>query len=477
MVFSSAAFLFVFLPLVVCLSRIVPGLKGKNWVLALCSLLFYGFGEPSYVLLLLASVVINYGAGRLLVSCRGFRKLVAAGAVVLNLGLLGVFKYTDFIIGTVNLLPGVDIAPTGILLPAGISFFTFQGLSYVIDVYRDESQMSKSFVKLMLYVAFFPQLIAGPIVKYHDVSRQIDSRETTPALTADGIRRFTIGLSKKLLLSNTVGRAADMAFTATAAQLDARSAWLGAACYMMQIYFDFSGYSDMAIGLGRMFGFQFMENFDHPYESASLKEFWRRWHISLSSWFRDYLYIPLGGNRKGKGRTAVNKVIVFFCTGLWHGASWNFVLWGLWHGAVLLLEDALPRKLPGRKIWGRAATLLTVLLSFVLFRADTLPEAGLMYRKMFTGFGFTVESGALFAAMGSVLLWATLIACVLFCLSPGEKLRMLLRGELPGGRHMEGAGLATAWEALSFAGTFLLLALCVLNLSGSDFNPFIYFRF
>ncbi len=479
MVFSSAAFLFVFLPVVVCLERVVPGLKAKNAVLALCSLLFYGFGEPAYVLLLMASVVINYGAGRLVAALPGRKKLVAAVAVVLNLGLLCVFKYTDFAIETVNLLPGVSLAPTGILLPAGISFFTFQGLSYVIDVYRDESQVSKSFVKLMLYVAFFPQLIAGPIVKYHDVSLQIDDRETTPALTADGVRRFILGLSKKLLLSNTVGRMADMAFTATAGQLDARSAWLGALCYMMQIYFDFSGYSDMAIGLGRMFGFRFLENFDHPYVSQSIKEFWRRWHISLSSWFRDYLYIPLGGNRKGKGRTALNKIIVFFCTGLWHGASWNFVLWGLWHGAVILAEDALPKKLPGRKVWGRAVTLLTVLLSFVLFRADTLAGAGLMFSQMFTGFQFTVEGAALLRDMATPLNLVVLALSIVCSLPILPKLRELVQSlQQGGGRHAKSqTSGADALEAASYAGVLALLLLCVMNLAGSDFNPFIYFRF
>ena len=477
MVFSSAAFLFVFLPMVVCLARIVPGLKAKNAVLALCSLLFYGFGEPSYVLLLLASVVINYTAGRLVVAFASHKKLVAAVAVILNLGLLGVFKYTDFVLETLDLLPGVSIAPTGILLPAGISFFTFQGLSYVIDVYRDESQMSRNFIKLMLYVAFFPQLIAGPIVKYHDVSLQIDDRTTTPALTADGIRRFTIGLSKKLLLSNTVGRAADLAFTATASQLDARSAWLGALCYMMQIYFDFSGYSDMAIGLGRIFGFQFLENFDHPYVSRSLKEFWRRWHISLSSWFRDYLYIPLGGNRKGKVRMAVNKIIVFFCTGLWHGASWNFVLWGLWHGGVMLIEDALPQKLRLHRVWGNLVTMFTVLMSFVLFRADTLTGAGLIYSKMFTGFTFTPESSGLFSSMFTVYLLVTLILCVIFCVAPPSELVSRLRGGTLVGRHAKVGDAVGGWEVFSYVSTFALLVLCMMNLAGSDFNPFIYFRF
>ena len=470
MVFSSAAFLFVFLPIVFCLSRALRGIRAQNALLALCSLAFYGFGEPGYVLLLLASVLINYVAG-LLVARPTHKRAAVAGAVILNLGLLCVFKYTDFAISTLNLLPGMSLAPVGILLPAGISFFTFQGLSYVVDVYRDPSQASKSLVKLALYVAFFPQLIAGPIVKYHDVSLQIDNRQATPALTADGMRRFILGLSKKLLLSNTVGQSADLAFTATAQQLDARSAWLGALCYMMQIYFDFSGYSDMAIGLGRMFGFQFLENFNYPYVSASIKEFWRRWHISLSSWFRDYLYIPLGGNRKGRRRTALHKAIVFFCTGLWHGASWNFVLWGLWHGAAILLEDALPSKLPGRKVWGRAATLLTVLLSFVLFRADTLAGAGLLYRQMFTGFTFTLESAALLREMATPLVLATLAVCLVCALPVLPWLR-----QLGAGRHAR-AGEGAMVEAFSYLGALALLLLCMMDLAGSGFNPFIYFRF
>ncbi len=478
MVFSSAAFLFVFLPVVFCLSRVMPGLKAQNALLAVCSLLFYGFGEPVYVLLLLGSVILNYAAGRLVAALPAYKKPAAAGAVLLNLLLLCVFKYTDFAISTLNLLPGVALAPTGILLPAGISFFTFQGLSYVIDVYRDPGQVSKNFINLALYVAFFPQLIAGPIVKYHDVSRQIDHRQATPALTADGVRRFIVGLSKKLLLSNTVGRMADLAFTATAQQLDARTAqqldartaWLGALCYMMQIYFDFSGYSDMAIGLGRMFGFQFLENFHYPYASASMKEFWRRWHISLSSWFRDYLYIPLGGNRKGAARTALNKIVVFFCTGLWHGASWNFVLWGLWHGAVILLEDALPKKLPGRKVWGRAVTLLTVLLSFVLFRADTMAGAGLVFSKMVSFHG-TLQSDGLLRAMATPLNLAVLGACLVCALPVLPWLRGLGKG-----RHAK-AGQPLLLEGASYIGAGALLVLCMMNLAGSGFNPFIYFRF
>ena len=267
-----------------------------------------------------------------------YRRLAAGLAAGTNLALLGVFKYIDFVIGTFNSLSGADLALTGIVLPIGISFYTFQGMSYVIDVYRHPEWGTRNPGKLLLYISFFPQLIAGPIVIYHDVAGQIDRREMTPELTLSGLRRFILGLGKKMLLANSMGEIADAVFAMTAAELDFRLAWLGAVCYTLQIYFDFSGYSDMAIGLGRMFGFRFLENFNLPYASKSIKEFWRRWHISLSSWFRDYLYIPLGGNRKGAARTNLNKFIVFFATGLWHGANWTFVLWGLWHGLFSTLE-------------------------------------------------------------------------------------------------------------------------------------------
>ncbi|WP_322201742.1 MBOAT family O-acyltransferase [Acutalibacter intestini] len=468
MVFSSPAFLFAFLPLCFLLYRLLPGLTAKNVLLTLVSVVFYAFGEPVYVLLLLASVVVNYLSGRLIVSQRFNKKAVVALSVAVNLGLLSVFKYTDFALGSLNRLTGLSLPLPGIALPVGISFFTFQGLSYVIDVYRDETLVSRSLLKLALYISFFPQLIAGPIVKYHDVSLQIDRRETSSALTADGIRRFILGLSKKLLLSNTVGQMADLVFGASALQLDARSAWLGALCYMLQIYFDFSGYSDMAIGLGRMFGFRFLENFDHPYASASIKEFWRRWHISLSSWFRDYLYIPLGGNRKGRLRTQLNKCLVFFCTGLWHGASWNFVLWGLWHGLFIILEDFLPKGGRLRRVLGHGTTLLIVLLGFVLFRADTLAEAGLVYSQMFTGFTATVQGAALLRSLltpYNLFILGVSLVCALPIL---PRVQALASGN--------GKACALA-RAGSYAAAGILFLLCVMNLAGSQFNPFIYFRF
>lgn len=469
MVFSSAVFLFIFLPVVFVLSRVLPGIRAKNILLLIASLLFYAFGEPVYILLMLASILVNFTAGRLLPLCgKGLDKLVLALAVVLNLGMLSLFKYTDFFLTTVNQVFSLEIPLTGIALPVGISFFTFQGLSYVIDVYRDREMCAKSIVKLALYISLFPQLIAGPIVIYHDVANQIDHRETTPELTADGIRRFVLGLGKKLLLANTAGRMADLVFTATAQQLDIRVAWLGALCYCLQIYFDFSGYSDMAIGLGRMFGFQFLENFNYPYVSSSIKEFWRRWHISLSSWFRDYLYIPLGGNRKGKLRTEVNKGIVFFCTGLWHGASWNFVLWGLWHGVFIILEDLLPKGGKVRRAIGHVTTPLIVLLGFVLFRADTLGDAGRIFSQMFTGVDFTLQSDALLRTLLSPLNIVTVVLGTAFSLPLLPRMKAYAQGE------GKAAAALRAGSYLACGGLFLL---CVMNLAGSAFNPFIYFRF
>ncbi|RKJ41219.1 MBOAT family protein [Acutalibacter sp. 1XD8-33] len=466
MVFSSPAFLFAFLPVTFLLSRLIPHRTAQNALLAVLSLVFYAFGEPVYVLLLLGSVGINYLSGVLLCS-RLNKKAVLAAAVLLNLGILCVFKYADFAVDTLNRL-GLSLPQPGIALPIGISFFTFQGLSYLIDCYRDRSLVSRSFLKLTLYIAFFPQLIAGPIVKYHQVSQQIDHREMYPALTADGIRRFILGLGKKLLLSNTLGQMADLVFLASPAQLDARSAWLGAFCYMLQIYFDFSGYSDMAIGLGRMFGFQFEENFRYPYASGSIKEFWRRWHISLSSWFRDYLYIPLGGNRKGRFRTELNKCLVFFCTGLWHGASWSFVLWGLWHGFFIILEDLLPPPGKLRRILWRPVTLLAVLLGFVLFRADSLPVAGTVYSAMAGTLPVTLESAALLRALLSPLNILILVAACFCALPLLPRIKAFASGESAG---------ASVLRIASYGAAIGIFLLCVLNLSSTQFNPFIYFRF
>ena len=458
MVFSSAIFLFVFLPAVFLLDRLARGVRLKNALLLAASLVFYAFGQPVYLPLLLVSVLLNYLCG--LLAAGRYPRLGVGIAVAGGIGMLAVYKYADLAIGTVNSLFGLSLPLTGIALPIGISFFTFQGLSYVIDVYRDRTLVSRSFFKVLLYISYFPQLIAGPIVKYHDIEKEIDARHTTPQETALGIRRFICGLAKKLLLSNAMGQMADTVFALPAGEIGMFAAWTGAVCYTLQIYFDFSGYSDMAIGMGRMFGFHFLENFNYPYASTTIKEFWRRWHISLSTWFRDYLYIPLGGNRKGRGRTWVNRFLVFFATGLWHGASWNFVLWGLWHGLFSVLEDcgALPVKRFKGRLTGRVYTLLVVVLGFTLFRADTLAQAGAMFAAMFTGVGLEwAGTAAVCARLTPVFLLTLAFALAL---------------SFPVSKRFQPKN-----DTVTFAGALVLLVLCMFNLSAGTFNPFIYFRF
>lgn len=458
MVFSSAIFLFVFLPVVFVLDRLLRGVRAKNLLLLAASLVFYAFGQPVYLPLLLLSVVLNYVCG--LLAAGRHPKLGVGLAVAGGIGLLAVFKYADFAVRTVNDLFGAALPLPGITLPIGISFFTFQGLSYVIDVYRDRSVVSRSFVKVLLYISYFPQLIAGPIVKYHDIEKEIDRRHTTPRETALGIRRFICGLSKKLLISNAMGQMADAVFALPAGEIGAFAGWMGAVCYTLQIYFDFSGYSDMAIGMGRMFGFHFLENFDYPYTATTVQEFWRRWHISLSTWFRDYLYIPLGGNRKGRVRTWLNRVLVFFTTGLWHGANWTFVLWGLWHGLFSVLEDSgvLPRKRLAGRALGRVYTMLVVILGFTLFRAESLGQAGAMFAAMFTGAG---AGGIGIATVCSLLTPAFVLTLILaiFLSAPVAK------------------RIQPKQDAFTLAGAMGLLVLCMLHLSAGTFNPFIYFQF
>ena len=469
MVFGSPIFLFCFLPAAYLVYRFLPGIRSRNAWLAIASLVFYSFGQPVYLPLLLLSVVMNYLFGLLLMSPAGRgKRWPAACAVAGNLLLLGTFKYLDFFAGILNTLPGVNLPLPGLTLPIGISFFTFQGLSYALDVSREPDAGTRSFGKLVLYISFFPQLIAGPIIKYHDVALQIDQRELTPELTILGLRRFITGFAKKLLIANTMGLTADRVFALEAGALDLRLAWLGAVCYTLQIYFDFSGYSDMAIGLGRMFGFTFQENFNLPYAARSIKEFWRRWHISLSSWFRDYLYIPLGGNRKGRARTMGNKIIVFFSTGLWHGANWTFVLWGMWHGLFSALEDAnvIPKRLR-ESVLGHVYTMLVVVLGFTLFRADSLAAAGVMFSQMFAGFQFTPAHTLTLISLLDRRTVVFLIAAVL--LASGLPQRLVER--------LSKAAPYAVRQWVRTAAYAALFALCVLNLSGASFNPFIYFQF
>lgn len=464
MVFSSMVFLCVFLPAAFCLHLLLPGMRAKNFLLVVASLVFYAYGEPIYVILLVASSAGNYILARLTGECPKIRKLTMTLAVVINLGLLVIFKYSGFLVDTFNSVTGAGIPVPQVRMPIGISFFTFQALSYVIDVYRGDASVQKNFGKLLLYISFFPQLIAGPIVKYHDVEAEINNRKQTPEEIGKGIRRFIAGLSKKVLIANTMGLVADNLFGAAATGITGPGAWLGAVSYMLQIYFDFSGYSDMALGLGMMFGFHFHENFDYPYISASIREFWRRWHMSLSGWFKEYLYIPLGGNRRGKFRTVVNKMIVFVCTGIWHGASFNFLFWGIYHGFFLMLEEYIPfiGKKGGKlkSFFQHVYALLVVCVGFVFFRADTMKQGCFWIREMFTDFGWKASAMSLTLQQLTPVYLVTLAAALVAAVPVNSMLKKY--------KWYEGFTYV-----LSLAG----FALCVLSLAGGTYNPFIYFRF
>lgn len=457
-------FLCVFLPAAFCLHLLLPGMRAKNFLLVVASLVFYAYGEPIYVILLVASSAGNYILARLTGECPKIRKLTMTLAVVINLGLLVIFKYSGFLVDTFNSVTGAGIPVPQVRMPIGISFFTFQALSYVIDVYRGDASVQKNFGKVLLYISFFPQLIAGPIVKYHDVEAEINNRKQTPEEIGKGIRRFIAGLSKKVLIANTMGLVADNLFGAAATGITGPGAWLGAVSYMLQIYFDFSGYSDMALGLGMMFGFHFHENFDYPYISASIREFWRRWHMSLSGWFKEYLYIPLGGNRRGKFRTVVNKMIVFVCTGIWHGASFNFLFWGIYHGFFLMLEEYIPfiGKKGGKlkSFFQHVYALLVVCVGFVFFRADTMKQGCFWIREMFTDFGWKASAMSLTLQQLTPVYLVTLAAALVAAVPVNSMLKKY--------KWYEGFTYV-----LSLAG----FALCVLSLVGGTYNPFIYFRF
>lgn len=464
MVFSSMVFLCIFLPVVFLLHLLLPGIRAKNGMLLLASLAFYAYGEPVYVILMIASAFVNYLSALLIEKNPAGKKAVMAVNVILNLGVLVLFKYTGFLAESVNTILGTAIPVPSIRLPIGISFFTFQAMSYVIDVYRGVTGAQKNFGKVLLYISFFPQLIAGPIVKYHDIAQEIENRTQTVDGVTDGIRRFVVGLSKKVLISNTVGLVADTLFAADVSGLNAAAAWIGAVSYMLQIYFDFSGYSDMAIGLGEMFGFHFKENFNYPYISGSIREFWRRWHMSLSGWFQEYLYIPLGGSRKGKIRTVINKFIVFLCTGIWHGANVTFLFWGLYHGCFLMLEEIVPaiREQGGKvkSFFQHVYTLLVVLIGFVFFRADSMHQGAAWIKTMFTGFGSNTAAMSLALEQLTPLYLVTAAVGIVACCP----VKMLVKK----GR---------AYEAVTAAGSLALLLLCMLSLASGTYNPFIYFRF
>ena len=388
MVFSSLTFLCVFLPTVFLLYYLTPSVRMQNILLIVASLVFYAYGEPVYILLMLFSILINYGFGLLLEKAEMmtvWRRATVITAVFVNLGVLFVFKYLDLTIKTLSQISHKEFPMTNLALPIGISFFSFQAMSYVIDVYRGRVPAEKNLFNIMLYIAFFPQLIAGPIVKFHDIQMQLHNRKRDAKEIAEGSRRFIVGLAKKVLISNTMAVSVDMLFSVETAKLNIFSAWTAALSYLFQIYFDFSGYSDMAVGLGRMLGFEFLPNFNYPYISKSITEFWRRWHISLSTWFREYLYIPLGGNRCAKPRWMFNLLVVWAATGIWHGANWTFLFWGLYFFALLMVEKFFLLK-PLEKapaLVGHVYTMLFVMVSWAIFAIEDFSHLGAYLKVMF----------------------------------------------------------------------------------------------
>lgn len=467
MVFSSLEFLFVFLPVTLLVYFCVPH-KVRNLVLLLFSLFFYGWGEPVYVFLMIFTILIDYLGGWFVGKWRDEKPRAAKAALVvsilINLGMLGFFKYYDFFVSNLARIPCFSsLQPLGLTLPIGISFYTFQSLSYVIDVYRRETDAQKNLLAFGTYVTLFPQLIAGPIVRYRDVDDQLTIRTESVALFASGVRTFLCGLAKKVLLANAAGQIFDSLKAGEG--VSAFGAWFGLLFYLFQIYFDFSGYSDMAVGLGKMFGFRFLENFDYPYIATSITDFWRRWHISLSTWFLEYVYIPLGGNRRGTLKTWRNLLIVWLCTGFWHGASWNYILWGLYYFVLLAIEKLFLyralEKIP--RFFRHAYTLLFVYFGWLLFTFED-GAAGIAYLcKMFGANGTALWQGSDLWLLLSNLVFL----CILVIASTPYPKRLFWR-------LWEKSGAARAAAA---AGGAALLILCVAYLVNSSYNPFLYFRF
>jgi alginate O-acetyltransferase complex protein AlgI len=481
MLFSSPLFLFWFLVLLLAAYFLAPS-RWRNGLLLTASILFYAWGEGKYVVVLLASIAINYHLGTKLDSGEGGRRRRLLGwAVAVNLGLLAIFKYADFLVANLNVVLGLCHLPSfrqpHLHLPLGISFFTFHALSYIIDIYRREVRALRDPIDFALYISFFPQSIAGPIVRFHDVAAQLTQRTHSEEKFASGVKQFLYGLAKKMLIANTLAAPADAIFGLPSAALTCGLAWLGAVCYTLQIYFDFSGYSDMAIGLARMFGFEFKANFDYPYIARNVTEFWRRWHISLSSWFRDYLYIPLGGNRNGPWSTYRNLVLVFFLCGLWHGASWTFVVWGLYHGAFLVLErmglgKVLERwPLPLR----HAYLLLTVIVGWVFFRAKTFSGAVGMLVAM-AGLG---EASAVEYFPATYLQTDVLLALVAGAISSAPMLPLLrrLRASLAGDRPARAEAIDALFGLSNVVVLGVLTVASCMLLAGGTYNPFIYWSF
>ena len=470
MVFSSLVFLFRFLPVVLLIYYLAPK-QFRNLILFLSSIFFYAWGEPILVCLMIFSSILDFFMGRGIGAARRMGnetlpKVFLTISLVGNLGLLAVFKYADFFISSINTVTGAEIPLLKLALPIGISFYTFQTLSYTIDVYRGQVKPQRNFIAFAAYVTLFPQLIAGPIVRYKTVARELRRRKESLRDFSSGAFRFVIGLSKKVLIANSVGAVFDEVAAMNSSELSTMTAWLGVVAFTFQIYFDFSGYSDMAIGLGRMFGFHFLENFEHPYESTSITEFWRRWHISLGTWFKEYVYIPLGGNRRGFKRQVINIAIVWFLTGMWHGASWTFVLWGVYYGILLVLEklfllDKL-EKLPG--ILTHCYTMVLVVIGWAFFSfSDVKFKGDFLSALLFRAGGGFADSRFVYLLLSNLVMF--LIAAI------GSTSIPMLFGK----RVFAMSKRKRALVVGLFMGICLMLSLC--SLVSDTYNPFLYFRF
>lgn len=469
MLFSSMTFVFMFLP-ILCAIYLLSKKEYHNAILLIASLIFYAWGEPKYLAIMLLSIIVNW-AGAIFIdkfnARPNIKKLVLISTIVLNLGNLIAFKYLNFILENINSIFHGNINLLEIVMPLGISFYTFQALSYVVDVYRGDCKVQKNIYKIALYICLFPQLIAGPIVKYHDIEEQINSREVNFEKVNLGVKRFIIGLSKKMIIANTMGAVADKIFAQDPHTFSHLTAWIGSVAYSFQLFFDFSGYSDMAIGLGLIFGFKFMENFNYPYISKSITEFWRRWHISLSTWFKEYVYIPLGGNRKGKLKQLRNLGIVFLLTGIWHGAAWNFVIWGLWHGFFIILEKVtgLNQETENRtaKFFKHIYCILAFVIGWVMFRAENMKYAWDYLMNMF-GLLHLRPNEFLYALPYYVDRFEIIIfVAAVLCSMPLFKNMLNVKNKI-------GRTLINIW-------LLLLFVFSAASIAASTYNPFIYFRF
>lgn len=466
MLFSSISFIYVFLP-AVCFLYLITRKELHNPILLIASIIFYAWGEPRYLAIMLVTIMVNYLGALLIEKYPLKKKLTLTLTIAANLGFLIYFKYFNFILGNINALLHTNIDFIKVVMPIGISFYTFQAMSYLIDVYRGECKAQKDIYKLALYICLFPQLIAGPIVKYHDVAEQIDSREVNFEKVDIGVKRFIIGLAKKMLLANTMGAIADKIFVQAPDTFTPLVAWIGSFAYSLQLFYDFSGYSDMAIGLGLIFGFRFMENFNYPYISKSITEFWRRWHISLSTWFKQYVYIPLGGNKISPNRTYINLAVVFFLTGLWHGASWNFIFWGLWNGFFIILEKMTgwhkETDKPFINFLKHIYTIFIFVLGWVMFRADNMHYAAIYLKNMF-GLVKVHDIAYGISYYGDTVEILTFIIAVICAMPVFSKIleikqeRKILRS------------IVNIW-------LIILFILSTAAVAASTYNPFIYFRF